>query len=583
MPILKLTVLFLLVPLALSAANPYWVSPTGSATWAASQSATPLSGTACCSLATANANILGGNLAYLRAGTYDNHLFPSHNGATNSVITYAAYTGETPVIRNDSIAYATYYHALNLWARSWIKVSGITFERSDIVGTYLMRIYAGGSFNEIENCVFDGRFRDAFLTIWDGGSNPNPSGLPCLHNWIHGCTFKLTGSVSYNGSYVNDNGGFQLGVPTYDDHSNNNTIENCTFFGGGHHNLETFTKYNVIRSNFFHNEGTITNDTGFAALYGPAENGLYGNRNMQVYDGNNNDGMFNLLEGNRFGASGCPPDDDGGDGLTITAPKNIVRYNTIYHSQNNCVLFKLGSGSFSNTNRFFNNTLYFSGRWQPTPGNPIQGALLRWYGGYTNFGTVIKNNIFYYHGLGTDFTGGAANPQNYGQIITNNWWTTNGNPSFVSTNVSDFTSTNLPDFHLNVGSGAIDAGIPLTVAVGSGSSATSLTVADPLYFQDGTWGSALAHHLPDRISVGTVGNVSTIVSINYTTGVITLASPITWANGASVWLYSRNDGTVVMSGANPDLGAFESGDATTPDVGIAYRTRKSSIGSLRRR
>jgi len=574
--------LLLILQSPLLAANPYWVSPTGEASWASAQSATSLSGIACASLSTCNGNIIGGNLAYLRGGTYSNHIFPTANGTTNNFIHYAAYSGETPVINNGSVAYATYYHSLNLWAKSWVKVSGITFERNDTQGTYLLRIYAGGSFNEIDNCIFDGRFGGAVLTIWDGGSTPDPSGAACVHNWIHGCTFKTTGSVHWNGSYVDDDGGFQLGVPTYDDHSNNNTIENCTFYGGGHHNLETFTKYNVIRNNFFHNEGSITNSSGHAAQNGPDSNGLYGNRNLQIYDGNNNDGMFNLLEGNRFGTSGPPPDDDGGDGLTITAPKNIIRYNTIYNSQNNCVLFKVGSGSFSNTNRFFNNTAYFSGRWQPTPGNPIQGALLRWYGTYTNYGTIIKNNIFYYRSLGAnDTTGGAASPATYGTIITNNWWTTNGNPSFISTNVSDPTSTLLPNLRLNDGSGAINIGVPLTTASGGGSASTSLTVADALYFQDGTWGSVLAGHQADRIAVGSVTNIVTISSIDYTNQIITLASPITWLDAASVWLYSRNDGTVVLSGAVPDLGAYEFGLGV--DFVNQVRPRRSPIGSTRRR
>ncbi|MBE3144224.1 MAG: hypothetical protein IMZ61_09920, partial [Planctomycetes bacterium] len=44
----------------------FWVSPTGAATWATAKSETPLSGTACCSMSTANANASAGDTVYLR-------------------------------------------------------------------------------------------------------------------------------------------------------------------------------------------------------------------------------------------------------------------------------------------------------------------------------------------------------------------------------------------------------------------------------------------------------------------------------------------------------------------------------------
>ena len=71
----------------------------------------------------------------------------------------------------------------------------------------------------------------------------------------------------------------QLGVPTYDDQSGNNTFEDNVFACGGHHAMETFTKRNVIRNNFFHHEGCLPNASGHAPGYGPDANGLWGNRN----------------------------------------------------------------------------------------------------------------------------------------------------------------------------------------------------------------------------------------------------------------------------------------------------------------
>lgn len=553
----KLLAPLFLIAMSLSAADPYWVSPTGVAAWAAAQSATPLSGTACASLITANANLTGGNTAYLRGGVYTNHIYPATSGATNSVISYVAHTGESPVISNSFQEIATYTHGIALIARSWIKVEGVTVWGHALLERPL-QITQGASFNELSHCYIRGNKILAAISLWDGGSVPHPTGTPCLHNWIHDCIIADSGGMTWSGSAVNDSGGLQLGVTAYDYTSDYTTVENCEFYGGGHHNIETFTMFNVIRNNFFHFEGSMTNETGFfeSNLKGPDSNGLWGNRNYQIYDGIDRDGVFNLLEGNRFGAAGPPPDDDGGDGLTITAPKNIIRYNTIYSACNNGVLFKEGFNSKSYTNRFYNNTIFANGRFQNT--NSLwQGANIRWYGGYTNYGSVLKNNILYQYGGAAEMTALVANHENYSLLITNNWWTTNGNPLFVSPDVSNLASTNQPQLALQQRSLAIDAGIPLTLANGAGSASVTLIVDDALYFQDGTWGSALANHQPDKLAVGTLTNIVQISSIDYATQTIALSSSITWSDNDNVWLYSRNDGTLVLNGPAPDLGAFE--------------------------
>jgi hypothetical protein len=144
----------------------------------------------------------------------------------------------------------------------------------------------------------------------------------------------------------------------------------------------------------------------------------------------------------------------------------------------------------------------------------------------------------------------------------NNWVTANGDPKFANPDVTQPQSTKLPDLSLQSSSGAIDGGTYLTTANGSGSNSTSLVVQDAFYFQDGTWGSALAQgvtHSPDWIAIGTVSNVVQIAGINYSTNTITLASPKTWSNGAKVWLYKKSDGTGVLYGSAPDYGAYEYG------------------------
>jgi hypothetical protein len=81
-----------------------------------------------------------------------------------------------------------------------------------------------------------------------------------------------------------------------------------------------------------------------------------------------------------------------------------------------------------------------------------------------------------------------------------------------------------------------------------------------MFFQNGTWGSDLARGVtlfPDWIAIGTVGNVVQISSINYDTNVITLASPMTWADKAPIWLYKNSSGVRVLYGRAPDIGAHE--------------------------
>jgi hypothetical protein len=574
------------------AAGTYWVSPTGAAAWGSAQSVTPLSGTACASVDTAEANAVAGDVVYLRGGTYDTELAPANSGATNNPITFAAHTGETPVFSNGSVAYATYYYGLRLLAKSWIKVQGITFQRDDdatVLKTRLMEFTAGSSYNEVADCIFDGRYQFVIVRIWDGGSAPHPTGDPCVHNWLHGCTFKNIGELFASGDGVDDSGGVYLGVPTYDATSDHTTIEGCTFYGGGHHNLETYTRYNVIRSNFFHFEGMITNATVNPADFGPDYNGLYGNRNIQIYDGYSSDGMFNLLEKNRFGASGPPPDDDGGDGMTITAPKNIIRYNAVYSSFNNGILFKLGGGSYSYTNRFFNNTIWQSGRYQNTNnlgGDYWQGANIRWYRSSTNFptGNTVKNNIMFGYGGAAqmDYGGTYSNTVHTLNAISDNWLQANGDPLFSSTVTNDFTSATAPNLYLQSSSGAIDGATHLTLTSGDGTGNTLLAVDDALYFQDGSWGSVLAGHQADWIAIGSVTNVVQIASVDYALNTITLTEARSWGDNDPVWIYKDAGGSVVLVGSAPDLGAYEYSGAqdgtSIMRVGGAVRA-----GSVKRR
>jgi hypothetical protein len=137
--------------------------------------------------------------------------------------------------------------------------------------------------------------------------------------------------------------------------------------------------------------------------------------------------------------------------------------------------------------------------------------------------------------------------------------------NLINPSTSPFVNAN-SDWHLASGSAAIGAGGSLTTTVGSGSSSTTLKVADAYYFQDG-WGfpagTGLGQVSPDWIRIGASATAQ-ISSINYGSGVITLASPVSWNNGDPVYLYKNSSGTIVLTGATPDIGAFPSGLSSRP-------------------
>ena len=148
------------------------------------------------------------------------------------------------------------------------------------------------------------------------------------------------------------------------------------------------------------------------------------------------------------------------------------------------------------------------------------------------------------HNLGYDSacTAGTLAGSTTGQMATDSG-NINADPLLVAT---DGTS-----IALQAGSPAIGAGTYLTTASGSGSSSTSLTVADAAYFQDG-WG--IPGVSADWIRIGSTTTIQ-ISSINHSTNVITLASAVSWNKNDPIYLYKDSSGNVVLNGANPNIGA----------------------------
>jgi hypothetical protein len=579
-------------------AVPHWVSPVGAAPWASCISATPLSDASACALDTANASAAAGDLVYLRGGTYTvtnsygSAISPAHSGTgPSAMIVFAAAPGETPIVTASVNAYGFFLENL-----SYISVRGITFNDVYMWG-YLIN---GASHNEVARCTFTSTIGGSKIAIMaDGNGQPWAT-----HNWIHDNHFLISGTGCTDGGWDTiDIGAAQGAFNNTADNDNYNTIENNFFEHAQHANLDNYGMYTVIRNNVFHNEpwsSGCTSYTNAATYSNSAYNGKYGHRNFQITEDYNRPATYVLVEGNRSGHAGVNQTNAGADNFSLAAPQNIVRYNFFYASMNPGLLFKyawgygLNSGGNGGTyNRVYNNTFYNNGSgypWGHTCGLstcPWPQSNVALYLSASGEGNVLKNNLMYqsasYTHWGSDVMDSGAPSNGWAEItggVSNNWCTGSqassggcaayGDPLFTNPDLSNPGSRTLPDLSLQTGSGAIDGAAHLTTATNSGSSATVLTVGDALFFQDGTWGSDLARASTglggtmqaDWIAIGSVTNVVQIASVSYGTykdpaGTITLASPMSWASGAKIWLYKKSDGALVLAGAAPDFGASE--------------------------
>jgi PKD repeat protein len=537
-------------------AGTYWVSPTGTVAWQNARSDTPLSGAACCSLRTANTNATAGDTICLRGGTYTTSLAPAHSGTKENRIVFQAYGGEIPLF---TVTEAGGRWAIKLQGCGYIKVDGITSSNS---GAFFFIGY-GACYNEITNCAFDRSSADyqlGYITDWNSARNAKAG---TRHNWLHHNSFSRYGAIDYLTG--EDLGTIRISS-NYDDTTSHNTFEDNVFSYGGHDCIDIGGQFNVIRNNVFHNEGAYFKDLTKRFDNVPSS-GYFGNRNILLSNSGENPGtaFHTLIEGNRIGYAGTPPDDDGSTGIENAGCHTLVRYNDIYGNGGMGYYSKMQPEGGQNTNlksgswgRVYHNTIYHGGYGDASIyGNQFKHGVCIWsYAAFDDWPTnvVVKNNIVY-----DNFQEWRVGSSNILPQVTyaNNF---NANPAFVNPDMSDKSSLVLPDLRLAAGSLCIDTGAPLTQAKGSGSDSLTLVADDAFLFQDGTWGSALTHgvtHFPDWIAVGTVENSVRIAAIDYATKTITLASPLTWTDGAKIWLYSDSGGRRVLKGSAPDIGAHE--------------------------
>ncbi|MCC6765495.1 MAG: right-handed parallel beta-helix repeat-containing protein [Deltaproteobacteria bacterium] len=107
-----------------------------------------------------------------------------------------------------------------------------------------------------------------------------------------------------------------------------------------------------------------------------------------------------------------------------------------------------------------------------------------------------------------------------------------------------FANPSARNYELIAGSPAIDAGVELTTTKASGTQTTTVPVVRASFFQDG-YGGLIE---PDQVKIGANAPVA-IISVDDVNNKIVVATPISFASGASV--------NLPFSGIAPDVGAFE--------------------------
>lgn len=530
-------------------AGVYWVdSNGGAANWAACQGADPGAGNRCgLSGATgSNINATAGDTVYLMSGTYTSAVSPCKTGTTTDHIWIMAYPGQTPIIDT------TEYAGIALNSHAWINVNGIKVVGA---GTNGIHVCGGANHIKISNCETDGE-GDTITTGLRINSYRYTVGTytaPVTHIWVVDSTFGNHGVVTPV-TCQDDGGSAYVGSTSTDDTSSNITIEGCRFYNGGHHTIETYTTKSVYRNNVFQNPGWMDAGDCHTCVTSP-RTGKYSNRAVQLYASNAADRTNVLFEGNRLGPS-APSSDGGWEGnIAITSAGNIVRYTKSFYSEASGLFFKVASTTTGWANRVYNNTFYANGQdANALTCTGLDGKYGVWAQSTAVTANTICNNILWYNASGSSKFGTAFHA---GNTVFSNWDDRNADPVFLNVDVSDYTSRVYPTLALSTNSGAKNAGSYLTLANGSGAASTTLVVDDAWFFQDGTWGASMSGLKADWVAVGTVGNVAQISSIDYSTHTITLASALTWADNAPVWLYKKSDGVRVLYGSAPDIGADE--------------------------
>ena len=560
--------LVLLAPLA-TMGDTYYVSPSGS------DSNPGTLGTPWATIAKANATLIAGDTVLIHAGTYSDQIRPANNGASDSMrITYRAYgDGDAIVtIRSGISFYRPNAGAIALGDRSYITVDGIKVLPGWSPMWPCFGNMAGSDHCIVENCVMEGSISRGFVMAdWLADGNLGRA-FESRYNIFRNNT--VTGVVETED------------LVTLGCNSHHNLVEDNILFEAGHVVLNVFPgSYDNPHHNVIRNNRMRTTDHTAMSFYrvGPGN----------IYEGNLSDSSYR------------------GNSLQFSQPEAIIRYNVISRGGYTSGAMTGGVSMSTSTklhrigiatdNRFYNNTII---------DNNGYGFGAAWNTDAVDIGrNVHVNNIVYANNIGrgaqikyrttrsvpggirdlwrTNLIGepsGGGNPvpDPNRTIVQVPYWgfvtpaeamtllTWPVDPVFENILQLDpcFVDFNAKDYHLNPDSSLIDAGTHLTTVDGADSgSGTTLKVDDSRFFSDGM---GVPEVEADWIAIGDIGNTIQIVSVDHATNTITLSASFPRSVGDPVWLHKISDGTRVLVGNAPDLGAFEHDALLWSNVEAAY-------------
>lgn len=281
-----------------------------------------------------------------------------------------------------------------------------------------------------------------------------------------------------------------------------------------------------------------------------------GNRTLDI-NGYNNNGDWNLYEGNRFGYTYKPCDSWVGAGVALETGHNIIRKNSSFYKDLSGLQMSITSNYYAdvNYNKIYNNAFLDNG-WNMDNGVDVLTSavgLAAYDGSHVIKYNAFRNNLYYDHYEAIRYYRVSSG----NQIFANNWEEA-GDPEFKDISAADPMSSTTPDFTLQSNSPVIDAGKNLTTVSGVIDSDT-VVVADAYFFQPGTWAAPLVGLKADEICIGTLSNCVGISSIAYSTNTIDTVSVHGAQVGDKIWLYKDSSGREVLVGSAPDIGAHEYG------------------------
>jgi len=501
-------------------------------------------------LSWANSNLQAGDTVYLRTtqGNYtSHHISPTNGGTSGNPITYQAYTDESPYITGQAV------YGIDIQNTSYIVVNGIHVGdmTEKTAKSKWFYVYASNHIT-IKNCTFD---KVAGNPGWDYNSYVKDSSYVYLIDNSWDASETPVSVADPNAEQWHD-----LGLSN----SSHVLVLRGTFAKATHANIYAINgtdigEYSAII------DCTFNNDWHTA---------------IQLWDrGGTTDESWWLVEGNTFNYIGRYTCDNAfgydscrmNHSIEFGIDHSIIRENIITKSQAGIDFFK-----DSAHNRIYHNTIYDSktydgqGGWNVYSDWTYIAIDNKWYNNI--FWKSDKTYQFYYRNQSGGTAPDGSNELAYNLIGNSDgtvgvyWWTNNSksistvnswtefnngisvDPQFSNPDNGDFTPQS---------ASVIDVARPLTLTNSSGFNSTRLVLDDAAFFFSGAGSPWLLENTgADTLYIEDTGSV-TIASIDYSNNTITLTTPATWGDNKKVYHRPYN-------GSGPDIGAYESGTAGTP-------------------